>query len=308
MPVTYKLMSAGAIMALSMAIACNFSPTSPFEGFDGMGSRVAGQFASDGATESSLRAYPQSAYEGMTVSVKQNPSIQTSVRSNGTFTLEGIPDGRVTLVFKTDVRVNGEITLEDVRPNQEIRIVVELTVDLTVVLVSEQRDQVDFSVSCARSPSFWCKASRGNSSTLGEQEFRELAQEAAGMLSGIPELDSPEGVADAVCNKSTDRDRFLRELVALALNLTAGLDRAAPLEDGQQAATIGAAFDGAVDIAQGNPTPGAMDAFEELIEGINDNENTSIAGCVDDDTSEDKKSEDSKSDDSVSEGSGSSGG
>jgi hypothetical protein len=167
---------------------------------------------------------------------------------------------------------------------------------LRVVLVSASQDQVDFSVSCARSPSFWCKAAEGRSTTLSEQEFLALAEEAAGMLSGIPELESAEGVADAVCRKGSDRERFLRELAALALNLATGLDRGTPLDD-EEFQTIGDAFERAVEIAQGTPSPEELDKFKELVEGINDNENTSIPGCDDDGSQDDTKSDDQESDD-----------
>ena len=192
-------------------------------------------------------------------------------------------------------------------PNQETQITVELTVNLRVILISQDRDDVDFSVSCARSPSLWCRASRGNSGSLSQEKFFELAADAASMLSGITELETAQGVADAVCRKSNDRDRFFRELAALALNLTAGLDRNEPLVD-EEFATIGEAFDRAVEIARGNPTPGEIDKFNELIEHINDNENTMIPGCDDDDSSDDdSKSSDSKSSDSKSSDSSSSG-
>ena len=69
----------------------------------------------------------------------------------------------------------------------------------------------------------------------------------------------------------------------------------------EEFATIGEAFDRAVEIARGNPTPGEIDKFNELIEHINDNENTMIPGCDDDDSSDDdSKSSDSKSSDSKS--------
>ena len=301
MPLTYKSLFAVAVLVMGLALACDFNPTSSFDGFDGMGSRISGQFSSTNSGASGLAAAPQSTFDNMTVHVKQNTSIETTVRSNGTFTLEGIPEGRVTLVFKQNIRILSEIHIDDVLPNQEIRIVVELTVDLRVILISQDGDDVDFSVSCAKSPSFWCRASRGNSGALSQMEFFELAAEAASMLSGIPELETAEGVADGVCRKRNERDRFFRELAALALNLAAGLDRNEPLV-GEEFATIGDAFDRAVEIARGNPSPGQIDKFHELIEHINDNENTAIPGCDDNSSDDDSKT---KSNDSNSSGSSS---
>ena len=117
------------------------------------------------------------------------------------------------------------------------------------------------------------------------------------MLSGIPELETAEGVADAVCRKGSDRERFLRELAALALNLAAGLDRGTPLDE-EEFQNVGDAFDRAVESAKGTPSPGELDNFERLVEGINDNENTSAPECDDDDGSDDdRKSDDQTSDD-----------
>jgi hypothetical protein len=147
---------------------------------------------------------------------------------------------------------------------------------------------------------------------LDEAQFRELADEAAGMLTGIPELETADGVADAVCRRGSGPERFLRELATLALNLAAGLDRGTPLE-AEEFQTIGDAFDAAVESAGGTPSPGDLDKFNELVEGINDNENTSAPECDDDDGSDDDVSPDDRSgdddgSDDESEGSGSSGG
>ena len=134
------LLSGVAILLWGLASACDFNPSAPFEAFDGLGSRVSGRFMSESGPASGLRAAPQSTFDGITVHVEQDTSITTTVKSNGTFTLEGLPDGIVTLVFTTESRVTSRINLSNVRPNQEIRIVVELSVNLRVVLVSQDRD------------------------------------------------------------------------------------------------------------------------------------------------------------------------
>lgn len=308
MPASYKSIFAVALLAWGLIIACDHSPTSSssIAKINGTGSTIVGQFQSDATGASGLTAAPLTTFDNMTVHVKQNTSIQTSIASNGAFRLDGVPQGRVTLVFMKNVRILNELHIDGVLPNQEVRIVLDITVDLRIILVS--RDGMGgggpFSITCAKSPSFWCKARRGNSGALSQAEFFELAAEAANLFSGIPELDSAEGVADAVCRKRNERDRFLRELAALGLNIVAGLDRNEPLVD-EKFATIGAAFDSAVQLARGNPSPGEIDNFHELVEGINDNENTAIPGC--DDNSRDDDSDDS-SDNSSGNSSGSSSG
>jgi hypothetical protein len=95
-------MSLGGALLLAFAVSCDFSPTGSFDGFDGMGSRVSGSFVSEGETASGLRAAPQTTYDGMTVHVRQDASIETAVNSNGTFTLEGIPDGKQPAITLRD--------------------------------------------------------------------------------------------------------------------------------------------------------------------------------------------------------------
>lgn len=121
-------------------LACSYSPTSPFAGFDGKGSRLSGRFTSQASASAALRAQPQPNFDGITVYVRENTSITTTVRSNGTFTLDGIPEGTITVVFKRDDSVIGELTFRGVLANQEIRIVVRLTEGDVVVLVEQERD------------------------------------------------------------------------------------------------------------------------------------------------------------------------
>lgn len=297
----YTIAAITVVSILGLSLACDFNPmSSSFQGFDGKGSRISGTIVSEGTSAQELTASPQKTFQDMKVQIKQDPSVASPVKSNGTFTLVGIPDGRVTLVFLSDVHVLGEIPLDDVRPNQEIRITVELTIDLRIRLLSEDRDNVDFSVSCAKSPSFWCRAANGSNTVLTRGEFDELASKAADMLSGVPGLERAEDVADAVCRRNSDRDQFLRELAALALNLAAGLDDGAALDSDAGFSAIGDAFDAAVDAAKGGSSPGSVDDIHDVIESINDNDNTAISSCEDDGSQDDAPPEDSPSNDNES--------
>src|SRR5260370_6575335 len=47
----------------------------------------------------------------ITVTVQQNTSITTTVASNGTFELEGVPEGSFTLVFSSTTTVLGTVTV-----------------------------------------------------------------------------------------------------------------------------------------------------------------------------------------------------
>jgi hypothetical protein len=69
------------------------------------------------------------------VTVQENPSISATVAANGTFHLENLPSGTVTLVFTVDDRVSGTVTLTGIPEGAEVRIVVEIT-PAGVILIS----------------------------------------------------------------------------------------------------------------------------------------------------------------------------
>jgi len=68
--------------------------------------------------------------------VQENTSITTTVSSNGTFELEGVPDGSFTLVFSSTTSVIGTVTVPG-GANQEINIVVQVTVNVVVIIKIE---------------------------------------------------------------------------------------------------------------------------------------------------------------------------
>ncbi len=72
----------------------------------------------------------------ITVTVQQNTSITTTVSSNGTFELEGVPEGSFTLVFSSTTTVLGTVTVPG-GANQEINIVVNVTVNVVVIVKIE---------------------------------------------------------------------------------------------------------------------------------------------------------------------------
>lgn len=158
-----KTVSVLAVALLVLAIAaCDFSPSSPFEGFEEsqrQGATLNGRFQQSGSAASSqsvaLRYNAQRTLastansDELTVvavyvyDVDGNEIGSVDVNSDGSFTLRGLPES-FTLVF---VDANGEpvgepIDFDGVRPNQEIDIVVAMDGD-DVVLLEESRTGID---------------------------------------------------------------------------------------------------------------------------------------------------------------------
>ena len=272
-----------AVVALAVTVAaCGFDLTGPFEGFDGQGTRVSGRFedaaASGGGEVAAMAAAAPGGVEGIRVYVRERSSAASTVRGDGTFLVVGLPSGAWTLLFEQDGQVIGEVRFQSVRQNQEIRIVVGLVAG-EVVLLEEDRDLVSFDEDCPRGAGFWCQNQGGQNPNLSRQEFEEFAAEAAALLSSVESLNTPEEVAAAVCDPS---DQLRRHLATLALNLASGaVSRDAALS-GEAFATVGAAFDAAVQASQGGA--GDAEAIKDAVERINEGE--SLAGCdtTDDDT------------------------
>ncbi len=74
----------------------------------------------------------------ITVTLLSDPSITTTVGSDGTFTLRGLPAGSITLVFTQGGTEIGRLTFDEVAANQQITINVEV-VSGDLVLVDEDR-------------------------------------------------------------------------------------------------------------------------------------------------------------------------
>jgi hypothetical protein len=258
--------------AALFAAACGFSPTSPFEGFDGEGTRVQGSFDSGfTAQDADVRASAASP-QGIRVSLRERPSLSSVVAGDGQFTLAGLPSGSWSLFFEQDGRLAGEMRFTSVRKNQQIRIVVGLTSDGEVVLLQETRDRVSFEGECPRGAGFWCQNQGGKNPNLSAEEFQKFAEVAAGYFAGkLEALDTPAEIAAAVCNTG---DQLLRQLATLALNLAAGtLTRETPLT-GEPYSTVGAAFDAAVAAAADPSTSrDERNQIKDVLERINESEN-----------------------------------
>jgi len=72
------------------------------------------------------------------VHVLSDPSIKATVGADGTFTLRGLPEGSFTLVFMQGSTEVGRLTFDEVAPNQQITISVQLVAS-EIVLVDEDR-------------------------------------------------------------------------------------------------------------------------------------------------------------------------
>lgn len=119
----------GVITALAMALtACGGNATSPSGNgvtlngiaLDLPTSAASGPSARSGATASSTSAV-------ITVTVREDPSLTTTISGNGSFKLEGLPPGTITLDFTSDGVLLGTITISDVPSDAEVSIVVRVS-------------------------------------------------------------------------------------------------------------------------------------------------------------------------------------
>ncbi|MCM2328537.1 MAG: carboxypeptidase-like regulatory domain-containing protein [Lysobacter sp.] len=72
------------------------------------------------------------------VHVESEPDIRTTVGADGSFTLRGLPEGSVTLVFTQGGPAIGTLTFREVAANQQITITIEVA-EGDVILVDEDR-------------------------------------------------------------------------------------------------------------------------------------------------------------------------
>ncbi len=131
-----RLNFVGAVAVLGLILsACGSSPTSPSTG---TGATLRGVAMGTAASPGGLRALSTAAAaasSAVTVTVQENPSITTRVSANGTFELEGLPAGTITLVFSRDGVTLGTITINGVPTQGEVQVVVQISTT-SVVLVS----------------------------------------------------------------------------------------------------------------------------------------------------------------------------
>lgn len=99
---------------------------------------VLGATAGGGAVSASSQ---RAAADVVTVTVQGNPAITTTVGSDGTFVLRGLPAGSFTLLFTQGGTPLGSLTFDAVQPNHEIIVTVDVSTG-TVVLFEERRNGI----------------------------------------------------------------------------------------------------------------------------------------------------------------------
>ena len=122
------VLSAAALFSL----ACGGSSPSGPSGTSGV--RVQGTLLGAAAGTGVAALSTGTAASGpITVTVK-GTSISVTISGNGTFELEGLPEGTFTLVFTQGGVVLGEVTVTDVSAGAEVKIIVQVSGN-TVILV-----------------------------------------------------------------------------------------------------------------------------------------------------------------------------
>ena len=91
-----------------------------------------------GTVETAKFLGAKAAGDPIEVLVLSDPSIKATVGADGTFTLRGLPEGSFVLVFMQGSTEVGRLTFDQVAPNQQITIKVQL-VSNEIVLVDEDR-------------------------------------------------------------------------------------------------------------------------------------------------------------------------
>jgi hypothetical protein len=133
-------LAAVAASAIALSGCGGSSPGSP----SGKGVVLQGTVLSTtAAAGASAHAGASAATGKMVVTVQENPSITATVSANGTFELEGLPSGTITLVFTIDGRVVGTLTLTGLGEDVEVKIVVQITPDGVVLIEIKIEGQDD---------------------------------------------------------------------------------------------------------------------------------------------------------------------
>jgi hypothetical protein len=128
-------------VALALGACGGGGPSSP----SGLGSGVTVRGTVLGMvsnTPAGVAAFAAADQGVITVTIQEDPSVKTQVGADGTFTLRGLPEGAFTLVFTDGAgRVVGTLVFDEVKPNQEITISVDVTAS-GVVLLEERRNGI----------------------------------------------------------------------------------------------------------------------------------------------------------------------
>jgi hypothetical protein len=99
---------------------------------------VIGKVDTKAAVKAGEAVMPLAAGDPIDVHVQSDPDIKTTVGVDGSFTLRGLPEGSFALVFTQGGTAIGTLAFEEVAPNQQITISVQL-VDGEIVLIDEDR-------------------------------------------------------------------------------------------------------------------------------------------------------------------------
>src|SRR5437867_4423658 len=127
------------IVAVSLLTACGGNPASPSGDGIVLRGTVVGASAA-GASALSVGTATATP-EIVTVTVQENPAITTTVGADGSFTLRGLPEGGFHLVFSSGGGTLGTLAFSEVKPNQEITVIVQVT-GSTVTLLEDRRNGI----------------------------------------------------------------------------------------------------------------------------------------------------------------------
>ncbi len=133
-------LAAVVVSAIALSGCGGSSPSSP----SGKGVVLQGTVLSTtAAAGASAHAGASAASGKMVVTVQENPRITATVSANGTFELEGLPSGTITLVFTIDGKVVGTLTLTGLGEDVEVKIVVQITPDGVILIEIKIEGQDD---------------------------------------------------------------------------------------------------------------------------------------------------------------------
>jgi hypothetical protein len=126
---------AAMIAVLGLALSgCGGGPTSPSEANPRVtlhGTALASPTASAETRDVQSLAAPGSR---VTVTVQESPSLSTTISSNGTFELDGLPAGSFTLVFTSAGTALGTVSVNSVPSSAQVDLVVQITTTSVVVV------------------------------------------------------------------------------------------------------------------------------------------------------------------------------
>jgi hypothetical protein len=126
-----------SLLALLVSAACGRGTATSPTSVQAAGAQITGAFISSGSlAPQSLRPLATTSVAGMIVTIS-GTSIRATVQSNGTFTLEDVPNGDVEMVF-TGQGLESRVGLSGVKTREAIAVTLSLT-ETAVVLEASRR-------------------------------------------------------------------------------------------------------------------------------------------------------------------------